>query len=1080
MQTRPLPKVLATLAILTCPGVGLTQATKSGHEGETYTPIPAPLGGAIEELGTQSSWEQNTRYEGPRPDKSRRGVFPIGNGRVFTYVGLGERANTMMAIAGPSYAATEQRLPRGNFGELTLDLGEQELPHQRVRRVTGSNFVVTEDRSEAGLALRTLTFAPPGSTTITRVIVVTNGTPHPIQSLRLRARPSAKAVVRGNALVVGYTSGAMKTAAHFQLENGKPDQGTLTADIRELAAGASYQSVLTVTTGDAGKINPTPGTTPLAIATAKETLRWWTRTLTRAPRLRTNHRRIMDLFKDWQVMMMTMRDEQSGVVSPMVTRRGAFIRESSGPILTFLRFNMWEEARGILNYFYRAIRHTGEVREHYPLDLAAADLQNVRPIDSIEVPSSDLASWVIIQHFWYFRATRDAAFAKARQPFLLHLLRKQRRGRDSLMHFSGHENYMSTLFAMDFNALPRRPLFPAHAPEKGRRAYSLASSVLFLMAIQSYGEMLDGIDRMENPEKWQVDDTMSIDKPSQKWLTRSFDVMKEIEKRFYVQNVRFPVRSELEESLKFGEDWTGFFAPAISPVTGQPHKEPFANINLFPLWIGFTFPTGERSRHNLRNTLGRLAHPTTGSGEQLRRKNTLVGATATVGHFTGDVPGMLLTALIERDGKDRIQALQDVLTIAEPACEWGRFYTPDGRPAAAPGHPQWPDRLSPNECGINLDAVIYALNGVRHVNIPNFDNKSIKVKLRLPPGANFLNIDNLKKDGRAFNVHVDEFFAPLTEEERKQNDAQKDKRFKRDPNIDHRRFRFRMRLLSDNPPSGRYQVDADVSGTMFVRYLYRGVVNGEPGDIDDREFWREDDEEFFLDGAKTVLPEGKPLDREKGAKLLVLTNRPQCVEVLGKDGVTYVDTGLPILGRELVRQILIDGKTTHEQILLDVDYDASDRSTFRRRAFWQHRNWKATLDRYVAAGGKIIRPAFVERYEVKSDGQWQAVTAKTGRLQREPPGPTKVRFHLHCAKNRDDVVLRLGTGCGYTIHCNGEAIGEEHGSRIAIRDQDSLLLTLKKGTNPIEVSLRADGDQVMFIQVTGTDGLPLPELLRSK
>ena len=94
--------------------------------------------------------------------------------------------------------------------------------------------------------------------------------------------------------------------------------------------------------------------------------------------------------------------------------------------------------------------------------------------------------------------------------------------------------------------------------------------------------------------------------------------------------------------------------------------------------------------------------------------------------------------------------------------------------------PQGPDRLSPNECGISIDASILALNGIRHVPVPNYDNESIKLKLRLPPGTHFLEMENLKKDGRAFSVHVDEFWAPLSDDEKTANQGQSDPKYRKD------------------------------------------------------------------------------------------------------------------------------------------------------------------------------------------------------------------------------------------------------------------------------------------------------------
>ncbi len=46
--------------------------------------------------------------------------------------------------------------------------------------------------------------------------------------------------------------------------------------------------------------------------------------------------------------------------------------------------------------------------------------------------------------------------------------------------------------------------------------------------------------------------------------------------------------------------------------------------------------------------------------------------------------------------------------------------------------------------------------------------------MRLPVGAKFLEMNNLKKDNRAFNLHVDEFYAPDMERGLRWNDPKFD------------------------------------------------------------------------------------------------------------------------------------------------------------------------------------------------------------------------------------------------------------------------------------------------------------------
>ena len=144
---------------------------------------------------------------------------------------------------------------------------------------------------------------------------------------------------------------------------------------------------------------------------------------------------------------------------------------------------------------------------------------------------------------------------------------------------------------------------------RDRKTYSFASSVLFLISLHAMGELVDGLDQLVNPHRWQG--TKPDPTPGQPYVLRGFTIRDEIEKRYWLADEHY-------------------FAPAISPVTEQPHRAPFANANLLPLWVGWTFPSGEKSAENLRNSLARLWH-----------RGTRVGSSPTVGYATGELQGML-------------------------------------------------------------------------------------------------------------------------------------------------------------------------------------------------------------------------------------------------------------------------------------------------------------------------------------------------------------------------------------------------------------------------------------------------------
>ena len=136
---------------------------------------------AYERLYPQTSvWNQEIdvrRIDVTHPVEYREtlGVYPIGNGRCFTYAGLGIPQNTLFMITGPRYQTEGDHNPAGGFGELAINLRESaapvELPLQSCRSVRGAPVVLTCEQNER-VRLTTVTAAPPGTCAILRWITV--------------------------------------------------------------------------------------------------------------------------------------------------------------------------------------------------------------------------------------------------------------------------------------------------------------------------------------------------------------------------------------------------------------------------------------------------------------------------------------------------------------------------------------------------------------------------------------------------------------------------------------------------------------------------------------------------------------------------------------------------------------------------------------------------------------------------------------------------------------------------------------------------------------------------------------------
>ena len=1033
----------ALLGVLAFPAAAqdpTTPAKPKAPPGEVAStaPIPAPLGDVIPELAKQSSWAQNANFGSTGP----RGPYPVGNGRAFGVLGLGARANTLQAITGPHYALDDPRSKTGHFGSTTLELrrngAEVALPNQRVRRVSGAGFVVTEDAADQGLLLRTTTFATPGATHLVQVVEVINGGTETIDGTSLRLTTDGEATTDGNSLRKVYHSKTQPCGLRIAMTGAKAVGQGLESSIPPLAAGAKWRGVVWLATHDGVtlpeglRVEPSLET---AINDARATKTWWTERLAETPVLDSDHAKVRDLVADGKVLLLTQTCADARLATTMLGRREFHVREAAGPLLLLLRSNLWGEAKRYLEVIAHAVAR--DQRVPTTISLAAASSDGTKPADlskvdwkKVRVAPGDIPSWVILYHLWYWRVTQDTALIERHWPLLEICLKRQRRGPDNLLRFHGDENYMSA---------PLSSLYPeqigigngliANSPTIGRRSYSFASGTLFLLSMHALGDLLDGIDKSRNPAKWA--EGAPKKRPGARYVEHTFQIMSDIEKRFWLEEQKM-------------------FAPAISPVTQEPHATPVANANLMPLWVGWTFPTGEKSRDNLRTTL-----------ELLWRADARIGSTPAVGHVTGEVQGMLVAALAERDATRRLDALDAMLAMAEPAGTYASIYGPNGRPTDGA------DRGSMFASGINIDALMFAISGVRFVAVPNWDNTDVRLELRLPTNAKFVTMKNVRKDGRELSIFFRETFEKMTKTELEDNSKQTDESKRRDPNEKHRRLRFRVELLSDNPAQGYYDAAINAATTVFVRYLTKEKPTAEV------EFWAPDREPFLPHGMQPPRAGRKPLAATEGATMLVLTARPATAELLDGDKVTLVDSGLPWRAGE-VRDLLVgkDGKPAHESLYLDWGHNLPTTATYRPKSFWSGAEWQDVIRSFEAAGGKVLRPQFATKGTLESNGKAATEVAATAdgglRFDYQDPGKLTVVFQ---ADKTGERVLRIGSSHGMKASWNGKRLYEHKGERSAVPDSDNELVKVQAGDNTLVLEIRGSGMVTVFARLTDSRGM---------
>ena len=272
-------------------------------------------------------------------------------------------------------------------------------------------------------------------------------------------------------------------------------------------------------------------------------------------------------------------------------------------------------------------------------------------------------------------------------------------------------------------------------------------------------------------------------------------------------------------------------------------------------------------------------------------------------------------------------------------------------------------------------------------------------------------------------------------------------------------------LVRNEPPSEH----------RLLRYLRKEMP------LNEQEFWKEDQEEYFPGALALPNKAAEPKTAVEGAQTLLLTNRKLAADLwrdvegnTAKD-VTVVDTGLPLSIESLVNLLVDkDGAPRHKTLFLDMGYDASDARTYRDNRFWQSKVWQDALKSFRAGGGQVIQARPVGTFHVQqANDKFAPVLAKGGRLVLDADKvPVTIRVGLNSDRERE-VVLRIGTGCGYTLVVNGNEIVSEDRNRTAVPDQDAEVIDLRKGDNVIELRLKGGGSPVVYCRVTDPRGRPI-------
>lgn len=654
-------------------------------------------------LPQASVWTQEIdqrRLEASRPAEYREtlGVFPVGNGRCFAYLGLGLPQNTLFMMTGPRYQTDGDHNPMGGFGELAVSLREAgeavALPVQSCRTVRGVPVVLTAEAG-AGWRLTTVTAAPPGRKSILRWITVERlaGPETDVEvnlEFRGRARqrdaegfffeyPHRGRTARLRPVVVGET-----------LEEHGDHLGF---SVRRLASGAPRTYVLALlfseTREEAAEEKEQVLRQPEDLL--EQTLSWWGRKLAPTLHVVSGDRRLDDLVEGLKVLLVVQQDAQGGVC-PMVNFKGVWLRDSNGPILGFLHTGLYEEARRLMTYYRQASALHRATARQFPLDLEVAGDPDLTAeqwaasgTDRCEVPS-----FVVIQHGWWWDATGDPSLLERHWPYVRRNAEHQATvegPRGPLQTFNGDETY---LWGAYYSLFPARSGYP---------------------------------NALIRPDAFAVDSMFEYAVAHEAMVRMARRLGREAEVAQFAQSAE-RMRRSIDDHFWLPDERR--YAPALSPVDFTPHRAPFAPINLRPLWLDYLRPDDPRALSNLEATL-----------RWLWRSPGLVRMTPFLDYFIGCAPGYLVYNLAAARHPKASSALAAMIGAASKSGEWVEVHKPD-RPSYGWGDGVYANRLRPWESGINLDALLFYLTGARRS-----EGRSIRLNPLLPAGCDRVLVENL-------------------------------------------------------------------------------------------------------------------------------------------------------------------------------------------------------------------------------------------------------------------------------------------------------------------------------------------------
>jgi hypothetical protein len=604
-------------------------------------------------LHDASSYIQKFDLSKGEPGLTSRGAYGTGNGYVFGMVGLGMPQNMLTGMAGPNYEKdeAEQFFPVWEALSSEKEGMAIRLTQTTSYRVRSTPIVVNVEKNDE-LSMTTVTFAPPLMKSIIRIISVRNLSGKPVEGLSLdvQSKEGKDLAQIGGEGMLSQVTGGKRMIVGFAV-GGRTSLGKISLPIGTLGLGQEYNAILIISFLDESDPVSLPEMSSetaykLLEETRRDSLNWTKGVMT----VTSSDLRLADLFDSLYNVLKSQLDANSGGISQMGKYSGIWCRDTFGPVRFLLTAGKFDAVSKMLRYYDYATR-MGGFRNRYPLDLDISKAPEKVDWESMTPQQGDDPNLLILQYYWYYRATGDKEFVKEHYGFLRRNFSGQKQT-DYRFTFNGDETYQ--VYVLMSETAPLASF------------YSADTSFEYTLAARAMSEMAAAIGEKADSEEFAAAERECREKTEQ-----------------YYWNAE-----------------RGYYIPYVKKDTLAAGGSPFADIDLRPIWNEYAAADAPNQRENVINT-----------AKKLMNKRGTMKSSARVGLYTGMVPGMLLWNLKAVGLMDRADITYGALMndVISPAGEFAEAYDAKDRWI---NYGTAPTVFRSWESAINVEAILYYITGL--------------------------------------------------------------------------------------------------------------------------------------------------------------------------------------------------------------------------------------------------------------------------------------------------------------------------------------------------------------------------------